>query len=122
MCGSSKVTSPEDVPKHLDGNASKHNDQPGEIQLIIMTCNIIYSKDNLKVFDIRIDSGSSSCGGAGSIDNDKIILCKICNRNGHPHEPIIFRKVSLKNGYRSIISELMRCMNIRPKRQRCRKV
>jgi hypothetical protein len=57
-----------------------------------MTCNSRYSKDNHKRFDITIDGS----GGAGSLDNDKIIRCRICDKIGYPHEPIIFRKVIIE--------------------------
>jgi hypothetical protein len=63
-----------------------------------MTCNIRYFKDNLKVFDTTIDVGTGG-GGAGSLDNEKIILCKICTSNGYPHEPIIFRKVVIEKWF-----------------------
>ena len=60
-----------------------------------MACNSKYSKDNHKLFDIAIDSGGG-CAGAGSLENDKITFCKICDKIGYPHEPIIFRKVVIE--------------------------
>lgn len=36
--------------------------------------------------------------GAGSLPNDRIKCCRICQRNGFPHEPIVWRETSLPTG------------------------
>lgn len=49
-----------------------------------------HDKHNDVFFDFE---NSNFARGAGSIDNNKIKICKICATNGFPHEAIIFQKV-----------------------------